>query len=233
MDFTIIINLFTLAALEIVLGVDNLVFIAIASSRLPQHRQKSARRIGLLLALGTRLLLLFSALWIIRLQTPLFSLGPWHFSARDLFLILGGLFLIVKGTMEIHREFESAAPQSKHRQFSSFFAIVTQIAILDIIFSLDSILTAIGMTQNFTIMAIAITIAILVMMLCSEPLSRFIENHPSIRMLALSFLLLIGTILIADGFKQHVPRAYVYCAVCFSMFVETLNTLLARKKKRG
>lgn len=234
MDFSIVINLFTLTALEIVLGVDNLVFISIASSRLPQARQKSARRIGLLLALITRLLLLFSALWIIGLQRPLLTIAQLSLSARDLFLIVGGAFLLVKGTTEIHHEFETANPhpEKNRRPPAGFVSIVTQIAILDIVFSLDSILTAIGMTQNFTIMALAIVIAVLIMMISSEPISHFIQAHPGIRMLALSFLLLIGTVLIADGFHQHIPRPYVYSAVCFSMFVELLNTWMSIKNKK-
>ncbi len=237
MDFATIsnwlISLLTLTFLEIILGVDNLIFISIASSRLPQHKQKLARRIGLLLALGTRLLLLASIIWIIGLTKPWFSVLGYHFSGRDIFLIAGGVFLLYKATKEIHAEFESHDTPIHLRKFASFFAIVTQIAVFDIIFSLDSVLTAIGMTQNFTIMAIAITIAIIVMMIGSEPLSRFVNNHPTIRMLALSFLLMIGMVLIADGFSFHVPRGYIYFAVSFSVFVEILNSALVKKKSRS
>ena len=236
MDFAALssgfISLFTLTFLEIILGVDNLIFISIASSRLPVHRQKLARRIGLLLALGTRLLLLASVIWIVGLTQPWFSLFGFAFSGRDIFMIGGGLFLLYKGTLEIHTEFEAHGKSPTVRKFASFASVVTQIAIFDIIFSLDSILTAVGLTQNFMIMAIAITIAVIVMMIGSEPLARFVDAFPTVRMLALSFLLLIGTVLIADGFSFHVPRSYIYFAVCFSIFVEILNSSLARKKRR-
>lgn len=237
MDFAliweVIASLLTLTILEVVLGVDNLVFISIASSRLPPEKQKSARRLGLLLALGTRLLLLASVIWIIGMQKPWFSVFGFPFSLRDLFMIGGGLFLIYKATVEIHNEFEHATQTLKVKQYSSYMSVVTQIAILDIIFSLDSVLTAVGMTQKFLIMAIAISIAIFVMILGSEPFSRFIERHPTIRMLALSFLLLIGVVLIADGFHMHVPRGYIYFAIFFSIFVELLNGLIRRHEARN
>lgn len=223
-------SLLTLTFLEIVLGVDNLVFISIASRRLPPHQQKSARRIGLLFALGTRLLLLASVLWVIGLTKPWFTLGGLGISGRDIFLILGGAFLLYKATQEIHTEIEVKEEATIHlRKYASFFVVVTQIAIFDIIFSLDSILTALGMTQRFVVMAIAITIAVVMMMIGSEPLSRFVNRHPTIRILALSFLLLIGTVLIADGFHFHVPRGYIYFAVCFSVLVEFLNSLHRKK----
>lgn len=226
-------SLFTLTLLEVVLGVDNLVFISIATSRLAPEKQKAARRFGLLLALGTRLLLLAGAIWMVRLQKPLFTLFNLDFSVRDIFMIVGGLFLLYKATVEIHAEFAIFEDKHDHKvkRFANFWAIVTQIAILDIIFSLDSVLTAVGMTQNFTIMAIAITIAIFVMIIGSEPMSGFINRHPTIRMLALSFLLLIGVVLIADGLHFHVPRGYLYFAISFSLFVEIMNSILAKKRK--
>jgi len=226
-------SLITLTFLEIVLGVDNLIFISIASSRLPLHKQKMARRIGLLFALGTRLLLLASVVWIVGLKHPLFTLFGLDFSPRDLFLILGGAFLIFKATLEIHAEFESHSNPTLGKKFASFSAVVTQIAILDIVFSLDSILTAIGMTQNFIIMAIAITIAVILMMISSEPLSRFVQKNPTIRMLALSFLLLIGMVLIADGLHNHIPKGYIYFAVCYSVLVEILNSRLAKRRAKA
>lgn len=225
-------SLFTLTVLEVVLGVDNLIFISILSNRLPLHQQKSARRLGLLLALGTRLVLLASAVWIMGLIKPLFSLFDMGFSARDIFMILGGLFLLYKATLEIHAEFEAIEPSGIKKKPSSYFTTVVQIALFDIIFSLDSVLTAVGMTQNFTIMAIAIVIAMIIMIIGSEPLSSFINRHPTIRMLALSFLLLIGVVLIADGLEFHVPRGYLYFAICFSLFVEIMNSLLLKKRQK-
>jgi predicted tellurium resistance membrane protein TerC len=233
MDITnILVSLFTLTILEIILGVDNLVFLSITSNRLPPEKQKTARRLGLLFALFTRLVLLASVVWIIGLTKPLFTIMQWGFSARDLFLILGGLFLLYKATVEIHHEFDVTDTAQTLPKYSSFLSVVTQIAILDIIFSLDSILTAIGLTQHYYVMAIAIIIAIILMMVCSEPLSRFITDHPTVRMLALSFLLLIGVVLIADGFHYHIPRAYIYCSICFSLLVEVLNMLRHRKVQR-
>jgi predicted tellurium resistance membrane protein TerC len=229
--FNTLISLLTLTCLEIVLGVDNLIFISIASSRLPKHQQKLARRLGLFFALITRLLLLASVVWIVGLTKPWFHVTDFAFSGRDVFMILGGVFLLYKGTIEIHAEFEAYSQPAHMRKLSKFVFVVTQIAIFDIVFSLDSILTAIGLTQNFMIMATAIVIAVIVMMIGSEPLSRFVNAYPTVRLLALSFLLLIGTVLIADGFQFHVPRGYIYFAVCFSVFVEILNSKLKQKKK--
>lgn len=235
MDFSPLFNgfisLITLSILEIILGVDNLVFISMVSRRLPPHQQKTARRVGLLLALITRLILLASVVWVMGLQKPLFALLGYAFSGRDLLCLFGGLFLLYKGTLEIHAEFEAHENPNEPKKFASFTAIVTQIAIFDVVFSIDSILTAIGLTLNFYIMATAIIIAIIVMMIGSEPTSRFIHKHPSIRMLAWSFLLLIGVALIADGLHFHIPRGYVYFAVCFSIFVEVLNSRRKHKKK--
>ncbi|OGT53335.1 MAG: hypothetical protein A3E84_01855 [Gammaproteobacteria bacterium RIFCSPHIGHO2_12_FULL_42_13] len=229
LDITL--SLATLTILEIVLGIDNLVFLAIITQKLPLHQQAKARKIGLTLAWVTRLLLLASAIWITKLTTPLFSLYSIAISGRDIFLLTGGLFLLAKATQEIHNEIE---PQSNEKNsvasVHGFYLVVSQIAILDIIFSLDSVLTAIGLTQRFWLMAIAITIAIIAMLFASHPLSRFIERHPTIKMLALSFLILIGMVLIADSFDFHIPRGYIYFAMGFSLFIESLN--IVKRKRR-
>lgn len=228
----IIISLLTLTLLEVVLGVDNLIFISIISSRLPQYQQKKARRFGLVLAWVTRLLLLATAVWIAKMTKPFMQIGDFALSARDLFLIAGGLFLLFKATHEIHLEIESdeeefAPAQKKGR----FWHIIFQIALMDIIFSLDSVITAIGLTQIFWVMAVAITITVLLMIFASEPLSRFVLAHPTVKMLALSFLIVIGMALLADGMHFHVPRGYIYFSLGFSLLVESLN--LWRQKKRS
>lgn len=229
----ILMSLVTLTILEVVLGIDNLVFLAIISQRLPRHQQKRARQFGLTLAWVTRLLLLASALWLTKLTAPLISVSSLNLSGRDLFLILGGLFLLAKSTQEIHAELEPIHEEKTIKtKFASFTMVVAQIAVLDIIFSLDSVLTAIGLTDRFWLMAVAITIAIVTMVFASEPLSRFVEKHPTIKMLALSFLIMIGMVLIADGFAFHVPRGYIYFAMAFSLFVEMLN-MFARKRRRS
>lgn len=225
-------SLVTLTILEIVLGIDNLVFLAIISQKLPPHLQRKARQIGLTLAWVTRLMLLASAVWITKLTNPLFQIMGNQFSGRDLFLIAGGVFLLTKATQEIHLELDpDATEKTITAKTARFSFVIAQIAILDIIFSLDSVLTAIGLTQRFWLMAVAITIAILTMLLASEPLSRFVERHPSIKMLALSFLILIGMVLIADGFEFHIPRGYIYFAMGFSLFIESLN-MIQRKRRR-
>jgi predicted tellurium resistance membrane protein TerC len=229
----IIISFVTLTILEVVLGIDNLVFLAIISKRLPPSQQRKARQWGLTFAWMTRLLLLASALWLTKLIQPLFTIFSFSFSGRDIFLLGGGLFLLTKATQEIHAEMESHDKEYKiNPKYLSFMMVVTQIAILDIIFSLDSVLTAIGLTQHFWLMAAAITIAIIAMVFASEPLSHFIEKHPTIKMLALSFLILIGVILIADGFHFHIPRAYIYFSMAFSLFVEILN-LISHKRRQN
>ncbi|RDI39067.1 TerC family protein [Aquicella lusitana] len=227
----IALSLLTLTILEIILGIDNLIFLAIITQRLPKSLQPKARKIGLTLAWVTRLLLLAMGVWLIKLTQPLFEILSIGFSGRDLFLIGGGLFLLAKATQEIHNEIE---PEVKNKGIttsatSSMGLVVTQIALLDIIFSFDSVLTAIGLTQRYWIMVIAITIAIITMLFASEPLSKFVEKHPTIKMLALSFLILIGMVLLADGFEFHVPRGYIYFAMGFSLFVEMLN--LVRRKR--
>ena len=228
----ILLSLMTLTLLEIILGVDNLVFLAIISQRLPKGQQQSARRLGLTLAWITRLLLLASAVWLTHLTSPLFSFWEFAFSGRDLFMLLGGLFLIIKATQEIHLELEAEIQQPQSKTLKQhFFFVICQIALLDIIFSLDSVLTAIGLTQRYWVMAIAITIAIITMIFTSEVLSAFIERHPTVKMLALSFLLLIGTVLIADGFSFYIPRAYIYTTMGFSLFVEFLNITKRHRSK--
>lgn len=229
----IVLSLVTLTILEIVLGIDNLVFLAIITQKLPKNKQRNARQMGLTLAWISRLLLLASAVWMVKLTSPLFTLFGMDFSGRDIFLLVGGIFLLAKGTQEIHNELEPKDDAFNPLAYKSgqFAWVVLQIAIIDIIFSLDSVLTAIGLTQQFSLMATAITLAIIAMLFASEPLSRFIERHPTIKMLALSFLLLIGMVLIADSFKFHIPRGYIYFAMGFSMFIEFLN-LVRRKRKR-
>lgn len=233
--FDIALSFFTLTILEIVLGIDNLVFLAIISQKLPQNQQKRARQIGLTLAWVTRLMLLASAVWLVKLTTPLFSIFGYSFSGRDLFLLAGGLFLLAKATQEIHHELDPPPVEDKKSiiQLQSFGFVVTQIAVLDIIFSLDSVLTAIGLTQRLWLMALAITIAIIAMVFASEPLSRFVERHPSIKMLALSFLILIGMVLIADSFQTHIPRGYIYFAMGFSLFVEMMNLYRHKRHNRS
>lgn len=220
--FDILVSLITLTILEVVLGIDNLVFLAIVSHKLPENQQKKARQIGLTLAWVARLLLLASAVWLVKLVHPLFTIFGMEVSVRDLFLLFGGLFLLAKATQEIHTEFEPAAHEV-NLKFKTFGLVITQIVLLDIVFSLDSVLTAIGLTQRYWLMAIAISIAIIAMLFASEPLSGFVKRHPTIKMLALSFLMLIGMVLVADGFEFHIPRGYIYFAMGFSLFVEFLN----------
>lgn len=224
-----LIGLLTLTLLEIVLGIDNLVFISVVTSRLPLQQQKKARQIGLILACVMRLLLLATIAWIVKLTTPLFSIWSQTFSWRDLILIFGGLFLLVKGTSEIHQNVAQLDEKNAHKMFASFTSVVIQIMFLDIIFSLDSVITAVGMVQELTIMVLAIIIAVIVMLIASEPLSRFIQTYPSLKILALSFLLLVGMALVADGFKFHIPRGYLYFAIAFSIFVEVANILSGRR----
>ena len=227
------ISLLTLTALEIVLGIDNLVFISLVTNRLPIAQQRSARQFGLVLACLTRLLLLATITWMTQFTHPLFTLFGRAFSGRDIILILGGVFLLAKGTSELHVNVSVTDEKSnKLHQFSRFSVVIIQIMLLDIIFSLDSVITAVGMAQDFIIMALAIIVAIALMIWASGPLSRFINTYPSLKILGLSFLLLIGLVLIADGFGLHVPRGYLYFAIAFSVFVEWLNILATRWKER-
>jgi len=225
-------SLVTLTALEIVLGIDNLVFIAIVAGRLPSERQNRARRVGLALALITRLALLASIVWIIGLTRPVFEVFGQPVSWRDIVLIAGGLFLLYKGTREIHQGLEGYGQNEEAgRGRTSFAGVVAQIMLLDIVFSLDSVITAVGMANSLWVMATAIIIAVAIMLAASKPLAEFVERHPTVKMLALSFLLLIGMTLIADGAGFEVPKGYIYAAIGFSVTVETLNQLAARRRR--
>jgi predicted tellurium resistance membrane protein TerC len=225
-------SLVTLTALEIVLGIDNLLFIAIVAGRLPTERQNRARQVGLALALITRLALLASIVWIIGLTRPLFDLFGRPVSWRDIVLITGGLFLLYKGTREIHEGLEGDTPnEGAEGVRASFVGVVAQIMLLDIVFSLDSVITAVGMANSLWVMAAAIIIAIGIMLAASRPLADFVGRHPTVKMLALSFLLLIGMTLIADGAGFEVPKGYIYAAIGFSVTVEALNQMAARRRK--
>ena len=227
-------SLLMLTALEIVLGIDNLVFIAIMAGRLPPERQPLARQVGLGLALITRLALLASIVWIIGLTRPIFEAFGHTVSWRDIILIAGGFFLLYKGTREIHHRLEGDEPDlAQRRPKVSFAGIVAQIVLLDIVFSLDSVITAVGIASELWVMAAAIIVAVVIMLAASGPLAAFVEQHPTVKMLALSFLLLIGMTLIADGAGFHVPKGYVYAAIGFSIGVEFLNQLASRRRRRG
>ncbi|HEX9205631.1 MAG TPA: TerC family protein [Candidatus Deferrimicrobiaceae bacterium] len=221
----------TLAALEIVLGIDNLLFLTIVSGRLPAERQPAARRIGLALAVITRLLLLFSIAWLVGLTAPLFTLLGQPFSVRDLILAGGGLFLLAKGTAEIHTAVEGVEEEIRRSRTSGFAAVIAQIVVLDIVFSLDSVITAVGMAQHVPVMAAAIVVAVAIMLVAAEPVSRFVQAHVSVKILALSFLILVGTALVADGIGFHIPRGYLYFAIAFSVFVEALNLTAAKRRR--
>jgi predicted tellurium resistance membrane protein TerC len=221
--------LVTLTVLEIVLGIDNIIFISILVGRLPPERRQSARILGLSLAMLTRIALLLSLTWIMGLTHPLVSLFEWEISGRDAVLVGGGLFLLVKATMEIHTATEGAEESPEHRALANFAAVLVQIAILDIVFSLDSVITAVGLVQQVPVMVIAIVLAVLVMMVAAKPIGDFIDRHPTLKMLALSFLVLVGVALIAEGFGMHIPRGYIYFAMAFSFVVEMLNIRLRRK----
>jgi predicted tellurium resistance membrane protein TerC len=225
--------LLTLIAIEIVLGVDNVILISVLASRLPQHRQARARRVGLTLALATRLALLAGIVWVANLTAAMFEVFGRAFSPRDIILIAGGLFLVYSGTREIHRNIEEPEPSDVRRSISASFAgVIAQMVLLDMVFSLDSIVTAVGMVNEFWIMALAIVIAVAVMLAAATPVANFIDRHPTIKILVLSFLLLVGTALVADGFGFHVPRSYIYAAISFSIGVEVLNQLAARRRRR-
>ena len=225
--------LLTLIAIEIVLGVDNVILISVLASRLPQHRQARARQVGLVLALATRLALLAGIVWVAKLTAAMFEMFGREFSPRDIVLIAGGLFLVYSGTREIHRSIEEPEPSEVRRTISTSFAgIIVQMVLLDMVFSLDSIITAVGMVNEFWIMALAIVIAVAVMLVAATPVANFIDRHPTIKILVLSFLLLVGTALVADGFGFHVPRSYIYAAISFSIGVEALNQMAARRRRR-
>ncbi|WP_411273239.1 TerC family protein [Daejeonella sp.] len=237
------ISLVTLTVLEIVLGIDNIIFISIMASKLPANKQKKARRVGLALAMITRVLLLLSLTWIMRLTSPLFNMADWvglttgewyeklAISGRDLILIIGGLFLIYKSTREIHEKLEGDEQDVQTKAVVTFNGVIFQILLLDIVFSLDSVITAVGMADHIGVMVAAVIIAVVVMMLSAGGISDFVNKHPTVKMLALSFLLLIGVSLLAEGFNQHIPKGYIYFAMAFSVLVEMLN--LKMKKEKG
>ena len=228
-DPQIWIALLTLTVLELVLGIDNIIFISILSGKLPADQQPRARFIGLSGALVMRVLLLFSLSWIIGLTEPFFTVFSFPVSGRDLVLIIGGLFLIGKSTHEIHGSLEGVEGHQSKKVFSSFVSVIVQIMLLDIVFSLDSVITAIGMVEQLWVMIVAVVISIVAMMFFASPIGNFVEKHPTIKMLALSFLLLIGFTLLAEGFHQHIPKGYIYGAMAFSVFVELLNLRLRKK----
>lgn len=221
----------TLFALEIVLGIDNIIFISILADKLPAEQQARARYVGLGLALGIRVLLLFSLSWVIGLTAPLFTVLNQAISGRDLILLLGGLFLLGKATFEIHDNLEGEEGHASARVKASFISVIIQIILLDAVFSLDSVITAIGMVDQIGIMIAAVVVAIIFMMLFASTVSAFVHRHPTIKMLALSFLLLIGLTLIVEAFDVHIPKGYIYFAMGFSVFVEMLNLRLRKKAK--
>ncbi|MEV4885512.1 TerC family protein [Chitinophaga ginsengisegetis] len=239
-----LISLLTLTALEIVLGIDNIVFISILAGKLPENKQKKARRLGLGLAMFVRILLLLSISWIMSLTKPLFNMGEWvgiqnaewlgklAISGRDLILLIGGLFLIYKSTAEIHEKLEGEEHANANAKQMKFGQVIVQILLLDIVFSLDSVITAVGMADHVEIMIAAVVVSVGVMLLASEAISRFVNSHPTVKMLALSFLLLIGVSLIAESFDQHIPKGYIYFAMAFSVFIEVLNLKVKARSEK-
>ena len=226
-----LIALATLTFLEIVLGVDNIIFISILSGKLPSEQQARARRVGLLGAMVTRVLLLFSLAWIVKLTTPLFTALEHPVTGRDLILIGGGLFLLAKSTFEIHERLEGEEGHGSGRVAASFASVIMQIMLLDIVFSLDSVITAVGMVDQVWVMIAAVIVSVAIMMIAAEPISTFVHKHPTVKMLALSFLLLIGMSLLLEGFGQHIPKGYIYFAMGFSVFVEMINLRLRARAK--
>jgi predicted tellurium resistance membrane protein TerC len=231
-DPKIWIALLTLTVLEIVLGVDNIIFISILAGKLRADQQRRARRLGLALAMFMRIALLASIAWIVRLTAPLFEVLGQEISGRDLILILGGLFLIAKSTHEIHDKLEGEEGHSSATVRSSFAGVIVQILLLDVVFSLDSVITAIGMAEDLWVMIAAVVIAVGVMMLSAGTIGDFVERHPTVKVLALSFLLLIGLALLADGFDRHIPKGYIYFAMGFSVFVEMINLKMHSRKPK-
>jgi predicted tellurium resistance membrane protein TerC len=226
-----LVALLTLTVLEIVLGVDNIVFISILASKLPQAQQATARNLGLGLALGTRILLLFSLSWLVQLTAPLFAVLGHELSGRDLILLAGGLFLLAKATYEIHERLEGEAGHGVTGAAPSFISVLVQIVLLDVVFSLDSVITAVGMANDLPIMVLAVMIAIGIMLVSAGAISTFVNHHPTVKMLALAFLLLIGVSLVAESLGQHIPKGYIYFAMAFSVLVESLN-LIAHRQRR-
>lgn len=236
-----LISLLTLSVLEIVLGIDNIVFVSILAGKLPKDKQKKARRLGMTLAMFIRIGLLMSISWIMSLTAPLFNPGNWigiqnpkwlemaEISGRDLILLIGGLFLIYKSTSEIHEKLEGSEHATDTPRVAGFTQTIIQILLLDIVFSLDSVITAVGMADHIEIMIAAVIIAVGIMLLASEGISKFVDTHPTVKMLALSFLLLIGVSLLAEAFDQHIPKGYIYFAMAFSVFIELLNLKMRSK----
>ena len=220
----------TLTALEIVLGIDNIIFISILVGRLPEHQRQRGRVLGLAMAMGMRILLLLSLTWIMRLSRPLFAVLGHAFSGRDLILIGGGLFLLVKSTFEIHNSLEGETHGAAQSTTASFALVLVQITLLDIVFSLDSVITAVGLAQHVPVMVLAIVISVGVMMFSAKPIGDFVDSHPTIKMLALSFLLLVGFTLVIEGMGLHIPKGYIYFAMAFSCFVEFLNLRMRRRQ---
>ena len=219
----------TLTALEIVLGIDNIIFISILVGRLPKNVQQRARTIGLALAMITRILLLLSITWVMSLSADLFSVGSLGISGRDVILIGGGLFLLAKSTLEIHGGLEGEEQQHESRVRATFTSVILQIAIIDIVFSLDSVITAVGMADHVEVMIAAVVVAVIVMMFLAGPIGDFVDRHPTIKMLALSFLILIGTALVGEGLDLHIPKGYIYFAMAFSVAVEMLNIRVRKR----
>jgi predicted tellurium resistance membrane protein TerC len=231
------ISLVTLTVLEIVLGIDNIVFISILSGKLPKEQQKKARQLGLTLALVTRILLLCALAWMVKLTKPFFTLQAfgheWGLSGRDLILLIGGLFLLYKSTHEIHEKLEGDDGEMSRRVPPSFTSVIIQILLLDIVFSLDSVITAVGMAKHLPVMIIAVVLAVVFMLMMGGKISSFVERHPTIKMLALSFLLLIGVALVAEAFHREIPKGYIYFAMAFSVAVEMLNLKMRSKQKKA
>ena len=226
------IALFTLTVLEIVLGIDNIIFISILVDRLPEHQQKKARLTGLALAMVLRILLLLSISWVMGLTKDLFDVAGHGFSGRDLILLFGGLFLIWKSTQEIHHSLSGNTEEEQSTTVATYGSVLAQIAVLDLVFSLDSVITAVGMAKHIPVMVIAIVIAVGVMMLAAEAIGEFVENNPTIKMLALSFLILVGTALLGEGMGFHIPKGYIYCAMAFAVGVELLNLKMRRNAEK-
>ncbi|MFC4011842.1 TerC family protein [Nonomuraea purpurea] len=222
-DPQIWIGFFTLVALEIVLGIDNIIFISILAGKLPPEQRDRARVLGLAAALISRLLLLLALSWVVQLTAPLFTVFGHEISGRDLILLLGGLFLLAKSVTEIGHSMDTPHGKDKKAAAASFASVIAQIMVLDIVFSLDSVITAVGMVDELGVMIAAVVVAVLVMLFASGPISRFVDTHPSIKMLALAFLVLIGVVLVAEGLDQHIPKGYIYFAMAFSVIVELLN----------
>lgn len=226
------IALLTLTALEIVLGIDNIIFISILVGKLPNAERNKARTIGLALAMITRILLLLSITWVMRLTTTLFTFANYDISGRDLILIIGGLFLLAKSTHEIHNSLEGTEEHHKNNAVSSFVSVIIQIAILDIVFSLDSVITAVGLAKDIEVMILAIIIAVIIMMVSAKSIGDFVDSHPTIKMLALSFLILVGVSLVGEGLDFHIPKGYIYFSMAFSVGVEMLNLKMKKNSEK-